>query len=60
MGAAMTSLVVDIRPGEKLSLNGQHHVTVELLQKSGNAARLRVMAPIDVKIEREKADKKGA
>jgi sRNA-binding carbon storage regulator CsrA len=45
-----SSLVIDVRPGERLVVDGA--VTVELVQKSGQLARLRVTAPRDVKIER--------
>ncbi len=47
-----TALIVDVRPGEQLSLAG---VTVELLSKSGQLARLRVTAPRDVRIEKLRA-----
>jgi sRNA-binding carbon storage regulator CsrA len=46
------SLVVEVRPGEVLDLGGT--IQVELLKKSGNAARLRVVAPREVKIERRR------
>lgn len=47
-----SSLVIDVRPGERLVVAS---VTVELVQKSGQLARLRVTAPRDVKIERKQA-----
>lgn len=43
-------LVIDLRQGECLSLSGA--ATVELLHKSGQAARLRVVAPPNVRIEK--------
>ena len=43
-------LVIDLRQGECLSLSGV--ATVELLHKSGQAARLRVVAPREVRIEK--------
>jgi hypothetical protein len=46
----LSSLIVDVRPGERLAMSGS--VTVELLHKSGQIARLRVIAPRDVRIER--------
>jgi hypothetical protein len=46
-------LVIDLRQGECLSLSGV--ATVELLHKSGQAARLRVVAPRDVRIEKIQA-----
>lgn len=46
-----TSLMLDVRPGEYLLLGG--NVRVELIQKSGRAARLKVTAPaqVDVKLK---------
>ena len=43
-------LVIDLRQGACLSLSGV--ATVELLHKSGQAARLRVVAPREVRIEK--------
>lgn len=48
----ISQLTVDVRPGEHLLLEGGR-IIVELLDKSGKLARLRVTAPRDVKIERE-------
>lgn len=47
-------LVLDMRPGESLNLDGAR-IRVELMHKSGQIARLRVVAPDDVKIEKEQA-----
>ncbi len=47
----LSSLIIDVRPGERLALSDV--VTVELVQKSGQLARLRVTAPRDVKIEKQ-------
>ena len=45
-------LVVDIRCGEVLNIaNGE--ISIELVKKSGQAARLRVVAPIGVAIKKE-------
>lgn len=52
--ADVSQLTVDVRPGEHLLLEGGR-IVVELLDKSGKLARLRVTAPRDVKIEREEA-----
>lgn len=49
-----SGLVLDMRPGECLSLDGAR-IKVELLHKSGQLARLRVVAPRDVTIEKEAA-----
>lgn len=51
----LSSLIVDVRPGERLALSGI--VTVELVQKSGQLARLRVTAPREVSIHKEGRDK---
>lgn len=48
-----SSLVIDVRPGESIDLAGI--VQVELVQKSGQLARLRVTAPQDVKIQKKDA-----
>jgi hypothetical protein len=47
-----TSMIVDVRPGESLELQGGL-VTVELLHKSGQLARLRVTAPPEVSIRKQ-------
>jgi sRNA-binding carbon storage regulator CsrA len=46
-----SSLAIDLRPGEQLAIDDQR-IVVELLEKSGRLARLRITAPRDVKIER--------
>ena len=53
----LSSLIIDVRPGESLAISGS--VTVELLHKSGQLARLRVTAPRDVRIVKDYADKQG-
>lgn len=50
--ADISQLTIDVRPGEHLLLEGGR-IIVELLDKSGKLARLRVTAPRDVKIQRE-------
>lgn len=50
--SGISQLTVDVRPGEHLLLEGGR-IIVELLDKSGKLARLRVTAPRDVSIERE-------
>jgi hypothetical protein len=50
--ADISQLTVDVRPGEHLLLEGGRLI-VELLDKSGKLARLRVTAPRDVSIKRE-------
>ena len=51
--ALLSSLIVDVKPGERISFPEADRVSVELLHKSGKAARLRVTAPRDVLIKRE-------
>jgi len=41
-----TSLIVDVRPGERLNLSGA--ASVELVHKSGQLVRLRIIAPLNV------------
>jgi sRNA-binding carbon storage regulator CsrA len=48
-----SSLIVDVRPGERLSISSGEDVSVELVKKSGQLARLRVVASKDVKIEKK-------
>lgn len=50
--AAISQLTIDVRPGEHLLLEGGR-IVVELLDKSGKLARLRVTAPREVSIKRE-------
>lgn len=45
-----SALTVDVTVGEQLVIGGS--VVVELLQKSGRSARLRLVAPRDMKIQR--------
>jgi sRNA-binding carbon storage regulator CsrA len=59
MPSAISQLTIDVRPGEHLLLDGRR-IVVELLDKSGKLARLRVTAPRDVKIEREECDQPPA
>jgi sRNA-binding carbon storage regulator CsrA len=49
--AKLSSVIIDVRLGECLALSDV--VTVELVQKSGQLARLRVTAPREVKIEKK-------
>lgn len=55
MATNNSSLVIDLRPGEVLILDGAR-IKVELLRKSGQLARLRVAAPREVMIEKEVAE----
>jgi len=49
---ADSRLIIDVRPGEKLTLSGVGRVVVEVLQKSGQLARLCVTAPREVVIKK--------
>lgn len=52
MSDALSHLTVDVRPGETLEISSGQNVSIELVQKSGQLARLRVTAPKDVRIEK--------
>lgn len=52
------SLILDIKPGDRVSIGG-NLVTIELLQKSGQLARLRVRAPVEVSVKKELAGVRG-
>lgn len=52
---AMSFVIIDVKPGDQISIGG-HLVTIELLQKSGQLARLRVGAPPQVPIKKEQHD----
>lgn len=51
-----TSLIVEIRPGDVIHL-GDKIIDVELIQKSGQSARLKVTAPRDVVVVKEKHER---
>jgi sRNA-binding carbon storage regulator CsrA len=53
MEKPLSTLIVDVKPGETISFPSADQVSVEFLHKSGKSARLRVTAPRDVKIARE-------
>ncbi len=53
MAEEVSSLVLDVRPGESLSIGEEGGVRVQLMRKSGQLARLRVTAPRDVPIQKE-------
>lgn len=50
---ALSSLIVDVRPGEALRLHDL--VRIELVQKSGRVARLRIIAPREIRVQKESA-----
>jgi hypothetical protein len=47
---AITHQFVDVRPGDSLALSGA--ASVELVHKSGGAARLKITAAREIRIER--------
>lgn len=52
--AELSNMIFDLRPGDSLRATGP--VLVELVHKSGRAARLRVQVPRDVTIKKECSD----
>lgn len=52
MAGKTTSMVVDLKPGECIALQ-DGLVTVELVHKSGQLARLRITAPPEVAIRKQ-------
>jgi hypothetical protein len=52
MDAARSQMIVDLQPGDAVQVGD---VTMELVHKSGRAARLRLIAPRQVPIERRPA-----
>lgn len=51
--SAASNMTIDVRPGDRLKISSGQEVSIELIQKSGQLARLRVTAPRDVRIEKE-------
>lgn len=47
----ISGLVMDVRQGDILTLG--HNIKLHVLQKSGRVTRVRISAPLDVKIEKE-------
>lgn len=59
MADTLSTMTVDVRPGEHLLLDGER-IAIELVDKSGKLARLRVTAPRSVKIEKRSEDESTA
>ena len=55
--AEPSNMIFDLRPGDSLRASGP--VLVELVHKSGRAARLRVQVPRDVRITKISPDSPG-
>lgn len=51
MGAPKSSLLLDLRPGERLDL-GEGVALVEVLHKSGRVVRLRLTAPKEFRVRK--------
>ena len=52
MSDGKSCVVVEIRTGESLEI-GQGEISIELIKKSGQQARLRIVAPQAIHIERK-------
>lgn len=52
MSPEKSCMVVEIRAGESLDI-GHGEISIELVKKSGQQARLRIVAPSGIKIERK-------
>ncbi|MEI8327494.1 MAG: hypothetical protein WCH44_19435 [Betaproteobacteria bacterium] len=53
----MTKVIVDVRPGESLSISGPSRI--ELVHKSGQRVRLNVFAALDVVVSKSSAESVG-
>jgi sRNA-binding carbon storage regulator CsrA len=51
-----SSLMLDLRPGESVAIGEDGGVRVQLIHKSGQLARLRVIAPRDLPIQKQQND----
>lgn len=51
--ARLSGLVMDVRQGEVLAIGA---IRIHVLAKSGRATRLRIAAPLDVKVRKESDD----
>lgn len=51
-----SSLMLDLRPGEAIAIGEDGGVRVQLIHKSGQLARLRVIAPPDLPIQKQNAE----
>lgn len=54
MSGDKSCVVIEIRTGESLDI-GNGEISIELIRKSGQQARLRIVAPTEIKIERKSA-----
>jgi sRNA-binding carbon storage regulator CsrA len=47
----LSGLVMDMRQGDVVTLG--HNIKIHILEKSGRITRVRIAAPVDVKIRKE-------
>ncbi len=47
----LSGLVMDLRQGESITLG--HNIKIHFLEKSGRITRVRIAAPLDVRISKE-------
>lgn len=59
MNKERSSLTVDVRPGESIRLSPGPDVSIELVHKSGQLARLRFDLPREVIVEKIRGDIDG-
>lgn len=57
MSSERSNLVIDLRVGESIAVTGE--ARIELVHKSGQFARLRVIAPREVRITKQSTDSKS-
>jgi hypothetical protein len=47
----VSGLVVDVRQGEAITLG--HNIRIQFMEKSGRVTRVKIVAPLDVKIKKD-------
>lgn len=47
----VSGLVMDMRQGEALTLG--HNIKIQFMEKSGRVTRVKIVAPLDVKIKKD-------
>lgn len=52
--ARVSGLVMDVRHGEALAIG--HNIKIHFLEKSGRITRVRISAPLDVRIGKDSED----
>lgn len=51
MDKPVSSLILDVHTGESVRI-GNEHIEVQVVQKSGQLARLKITAPREIRIEK--------